>query len=410
MAPDMEKMRLLPAKPVLTGAGILMVLGIGAFALTLITGHPQRAWQAYLINFLFWSAISQGGLVFSAVMHLTRARWSGSLAGVAEAFSAFFPVSLVLFFGLFLGNDYLFPWLGQDLHGKEVWLNLPFLFFRDTIGLALLYSLGAAYVYSALGLKLVQANGGEATSKKFFGIFSWNSTDTEKNNKRMTVLSVLYILVFALVLSLVGYDLIMAMDPHWYSTLFGGYTFVKAFYVGLGGIIILAAALQLRNTDQTLFEKRQFLDIGRLFLAFCLVWADFFYCQFVVIWYGNIPEETAYIVERVMRAPYNALAWLVFAISFILPFLVLLNRKIKTVPKAMTVLCIVVLAGIWLEHLLLLGPALIGSGEGLPLGILDGVMALGFLGIMASALVLFLNRYPEIVTAAAKVMAEKETR
>ena len=410
MTPDMETSHLLPEKPVLIGSGILVVLGIGAFALLLVAGQPQRAWQAYLINFLFWSAISQGGLVFSAVMHLTRARWGGPLSGVAESFSAFFPVSFVLFLGLLLGGVHLFPWFGQDLHGKEVWLNLPFLFSRDGIGLILLYSLGAAYVYSALGTKLMQATGGGEISKKFFGILHWRSIDTVQTHKRMTVLAVLYILAFALVLSLIGYDLIMAMDPHWYSTLFGGYTFVKAFYIGLGGIIILAATLQLRNADRILFEKEQFLDIGRLFLAFCLVWADFFYCQLVVIWYGNIPEETTYIVERVMRAPYNALAWFVFAISFILPFLVLLNRKIKTVPKAMTVLCIVVLIGIWLEHLLLLGPALIGHGEGLPLGILDGVMALGFLGVMASALVLFLNQYPEIVTAAAKVMAEKETR
>ncbi len=110
--------------------GILAVIGIASFAILLSGGHPERAWQAYLINFLFWSAISQGALVFSAVMHLTRARWSRPLAGVAESFTAFFPISLLLFLGLFAGRSYLFPWLEMDLHGKEVWLNLPFLFTR----------------------------------------------------------------------------------------------------------------------------------------------------------------------------------------------------------------------------------------------------------------------------------------
>jgi len=228
--------------------------------------------------------------------------------------------------------------------------------------------------------------------------------------ERMTPLAVIYILVFTLVLSLLGYDLVMAMDPHWYSTLFGAYTFVKAFYIGLGGIIILAAAIHLRNGESSPFEKKQFLDIGRLFLAFCLLWADFFYCQLVVIWYGNISEETAYVIERTMRAPYGKLAWGVFAVCFIFPFLILINRKIKTMPKAMIVLCAVVLVGIWLEHLLLIGPALSGHDGGLPIGIWDVGMFLGFLGMMAWTLVLFLDRHPAIVTAAAASTAEKEAR
>jgi hypothetical protein len=311
---------------------------------------------------------------------------------VAESFTAFFPISFVLFLGLFLGREHIFPWLGMDLHGKETWLNLPFLFTRDGLALIILYVLGFAYVRSAMEAKRA------------------GNSDADKPEGRMTPLAVLYILAFTLVLSLVGYDLVMAMDPHWYSTLFGGYTFVKAFYVGLGGIIILAAVLHLRSGENSPFEKKQFLDIGKLFLAFCLLWADFFYCQFVVIWYGNIPEETAYVIERTMRAPYGGLAWGVFVVCFILPFLVLLNRKIKTMSRAMIVLCTVVLVGIWLEHLLLIGPALSGHGDGLPLGIWDAGIFVGFLGVMSWSLVLFLSRYPEIVTGAGTAAADKEAR
>jgi len=390
MMPDSRNKGTLPGKKLGPVCAILALLGMVSFVALHLSGHPERAWQAYLINFLFWSAIAQGALVFSAVMHLTRARWSGSLAGVAESFAAFFPVSFVLFCGLFLGRTHLFPWLEMDLHGKEAWLNLPFLFTRDALGLIILYMIGFAYVLSRLRRKAQRDSGAGGPQG------------------RMTALAVLYILAFTLVLSLLGYDLVMALDPHWYSTLFGGYTFVKSFYVGLGGIIILAAALHLRNGEKSPFEKKQFLDIGKLFLAFCLLWADFFYCQFVVIWYGNISEETAYVIERTMRAPYGGLAWGVFAVCFILPFLVLLNRKIKTMPGAMIVLCAVVLVGIWLEHLLLIGPALAGHDGGLPLGIWDAGMFLGFLGIMAWALILFHSRYPEIVPAAGAATVEEE--
>lgn len=137
--------------------------------------------------------------------------------------------------------------------------------------------------------------------------------------------------------------------------------------------------------------------MGKLFFGFCLVWADFFYCQLVVIWYGNIPEESAYVIERVVASPYNPLAWSVFLAGFVLPFFILLNRNIKTRPVPMIVLCTVVLVSIWLEHLLLVGPALFPHGTVLPLGISDGFISLGFLGLMMLAISSFLNRFPQLV-------------
>jgi hypothetical protein len=148
----------------------------------------------------------------------------------------------------------------------------------------------------------------------------------------------------------------MSMDPHWFSTLFGAYTFVKAIYVGFGALIILAAVLHLSPATDSGLQSGQFHDIGKLFFAFGLVWADFFYAQLVVIWYGNIPEETAYVIERVMLAPWQGPWPGRFRVCFVAPFLILLNKKIKTVPAAMMVICGVVIAGMWLEHFLLLGP------------------------------------------------------
>ena len=82
----------------------LVTVGAVTFLVQLFTRHPERAWQAYFINFLLWSAIAQGGLLFSVVMHVTKARWSGPLASIAESFTAFFPISFLLFLGLYLGK------------------------------------------------------------------------------------------------------------------------------------------------------------------------------------------------------------------------------------------------------------------------------------------------------------------
>lgn len=374
-----------------------MIIGALTFIVQAAGDHPEKAWQAYLINFLLFSAISQGGLLFSIVMNTTGARWSRLLSGVSESFAAFFPVSFVLFLILFIGKAHIFPWLEINLHGKEVWLNLPFLFIRNLIGLFILYALGFAYLYHALWFKLPCGRGRSGISGLLGRRWQQQSADFRKYRRRMTVYGNLYILAFTLVLSMIGFDLVMSMDPHWYSTLFGAYTFVKAFYVGLGGVIILASLLHLHPKVDFSLPASSFHDIGKLLFAFCMLWGDFFYVQLVVIWYGNIPEETAYVIQRTQTAPWNALAWTVFMVGFIFPFLILINKRIKTLPKAMSVICAGVIVSIWLEHYLLLGPIYRPSAVRLPLQITDGLISLGFLGLMVASVAIFLNQFPEVL-------------
>ena len=156
----------------------LAVIGLTAFMVQLTGANPDRAWQAYLINFLLWSAVAQGGLLFSTVTHVTKARWSKPIQDIAESFVAFFPFSLALFLLLFLGRESIFPWLHHELHGKESWLNIPFLFSRDLIGLLVLYGLGMAYVYYALRLRLV-ATLEEGRLRTFF-LRKWTGSEQEQ--------------------------------------------------------------------------------------------------------------------------------------------------------------------------------------------------------------------------------------
>ena len=378
---------------------ILVGIGVVTFIVGLASQHPERAWQAYLINFLLWSAIAQGAVLFSAVMHMTNARWTGPLSGLSESFTAFFPISYVLFLILFLGKTHLFPWLHEDLHGKEVWLNVPFLFTRDCIGLLILYVLGFGYLYNALQLKLDPTQPRGKLRQSIFEAWQRNRHKPEEIKRRMTIWGGFYILAFALVLSLIGFDLVMSMDPHWISTLFGAYHFVKAFFIGLGALIILASIIRFRHGEASGLKANHFHDVGKLFFAFCLLWADFFYVQLMVIYYGNIPEETHYVIVRTMLAPWNKLAWTVFIVCFIGPFFILLNKRIKTRPIFMMILCSIVIIGIWLEHLLLLGPALSHEAQTIPLSISDGLISLGFLGLMVIAVGYFLNVFPEAILA-----------
>lgn len=376
---------------------VLAAAGGAVFVIQITAGATARAWQSYLINLLLFAAIAHGALLFSTLMHTVGAKWSGPLADLAEAFTAFFPVSFVLFLILFVGQGHVFPWLHHDLHGKEVWLNVPFMLARDMAGLFLLYGFGFAYLYHALYFKLKDRGAGGPMASRLLKRWQASPPDEKRYKSRRTTFGLLYMLTFAFVLSLLGYDLVMAADPHWYSTLFGAYSFVKSIYVGFGALIILAALMHLSPHTNYRLKSSQFHDIGKLFFAFCLLWADFFYAQFVVIWYGNISEETAYIIERTMTAPWSALAWTVFGVCFIGPFLILINKKIKTIPSAMAVICAIIIVGMWLEHFLLIAPAFYPNATSLPLSWIDVGVGLGFMGLLTAALGYYLKQFPELL-------------
>ena len=174
----------------------MIVAGVAGFFALLLQGASDRAWQAFLMSFLLFSGMAQGGVLFSVVMHLTRAKWSKGVTPLAESFSAFFPVSLVFYVLLFLGREHVFPWLHHDLHGKAVWLNLPFLFVRDVIGLGVLYGAGLFFVHQAMKCRRLTVE-----------------EDIEQVKKKMSLSGVMYAISFAIVVSLLSYDLIMATAP-----------------------------------------------------------------------------------------------------------------------------------------------------------------------------------------------------
>ncbi len=389
-----EKKNIFILPALIAGAGFLFFI---FFAVT----HPQKAWLVYLTNLLFFTAISAGGLLFSTLMHFTKAKWSHRLAGVAESFTAFFPVSLILFILLFIGQSHIFTWIGVDLHGKGIWLNVPFLFARDFVAFLILYSLGFAYLFNSLMFRLKNAKKDTRLKDYLFKQFEKKPQDPETIKKRMTLFAGLYMFAFAMVLSLIGFDLVMSMDPHWYSTLFGAYSFIKAIYAGFGAIILLASILHLKQNNAFTLSSSKLRDMSTLFFGFSIVWGDFFYSQFVVIWYGNIPEETAYIIERTMTAPWSYLAWTVFIGCFIMPFIVLLSRKIKESPWCMIVVSTSVLTCLWVEHFLLLGPNYLKHSPGIPphipLGISDMIITLGFLALLICMVLIYFRQFPELL-------------
>ena len=390
-----------PAKTLRRVLWGLLLLGGATFLIAAYGPNRLRAWQIFLVNFLFWSGMAQGGLVFVAVYDLTRARWGEPVRTLALGMGGFLPVSFFLLFVLFAGAEILFPWARQPIPEKKMWLNLPFLFSRDAIGLLGLYSVALAYLYYSLrprvGAELVR-EGGRLPWTIALLVKGWRGEEAERERSRrfLATLAPLFIVCYGLVFSLLGFDWVMALDPQFYSTLFGAYFFMSSFYLGLAGTVITAALAQKRFGLEKIIGKSQFHDLGKFLLAFCMVTGDFLWSQYAVIWYGNLPEETGFIILRTKTAPWSPLAWAVLIIGFIGPFLVLLSRRAKENPVILGAVAFFIAVGLWLERYLLVVPSLSRSPE-LPLGWIELFISLGFLSAFLLTYLGFGARFQKIL-------------
>jgi len=271
--------------------GLVALSGALTFMQAIDGPGSPRAWQIFLVNFLFWSGISQAGVVFSAVLYVTGAQWGKPIRKIAEAMVAFLPLSVLLFPVLLWGLDILFPWIHGPitrLHGaiaeeRALWLHAPFHVVRDGIALLLLAGLSLVFVYYSLV-------GRERTAR---------------------LLSPILLILYGVVYTLLAFDLVMALDPHWISTLFGWYFFVGNFLAGLAAIAILVVLIHRYFALEGRITPSLFHDLGKLIFGFSLFWVYLFWSQYLTIWYGNLPEETEYIIIRVKEFPWVYLSWLI---------------------------------------------------------------------------------------------------
>lgn len=366
-----------------------ILAGLLAFLWGVTGPAALRAWQAYLINFVYWTGLSFGAVLFVAVLNMTNAVWGRPLKRLAEALGTFLPASFILFWVLYFGKDEIFPWIKDPIPEQQSWLNPGFLFARNGVGLFLFTAFSLALIYYSVkgdkqAVRLSTEAPADVSTQEAKEGFCWRA---------QRALSPVIGILYAFVLSLLAFDLIMSLDPHWYSTLFGAYYFMGSFYLALAALYFLS--FLGRNTFglREIIHPHHLHDLGKLVFAFCIFTGYLFYVQFLVIWYGNLPEETRYVILRVKLTPWEPLAWIVLATTFVIPFLLLLRRKIKMAPLPMMILSGIILAGMWVERFLLIAPS-IWEGEGIPLGFLEILITGGFVGIMGLGMILFLERVP----------------
>jgi hypothetical protein len=378
------------------------VTGLAAFVVGLVIDAP-RAWGVLLVNFLFWSGLGHAGVAFSAMFQATSARWARPLKRVAEATIAFLPVSALLLTALLVSVATWVPWMHEPIAHKQAWLNAPFLIARQVLGLVLLGGVSLAYVYASVrpDVGLLHESGrsiSPALARWCLG--GWRGLDAERriSQQRQSRLAPALLIVYAVVLSLQAFDFVMALDPHWVSTLAGGYFFIGNLYIGVAFLAVATVWIGSRPELKAYVGPEHLYDVGRMMLGFCMLWAYLFWAQYLVIWYGDLPEETAFVAHRTVDSPWAPLAWVVLVAAFAVPFLMLLSREIKRHAGGLLTVAVIALTAMWLERFVLVAPSL-WKGDRLPLGLVEVLVTAGVGALFVICYAAFLQRVPLLVIA-----------
>src|SRR3984957_1659835 len=187
-----------------TIAGAMILVGAIAFMLALFHGGAAIAWQAYLVNLLFFLGVAQGALVASAAFYLTQAKWGGSTPyRLGGGFGPFLWVGFFLFFGLYLGRSLIFPWVTHPIAQKAAWLNIPFLFARDGIGLGVMAAVSYAFV------RISRRDDSRA--------WTIATSEIEMPPHSIRVIAPIVAGLYAVVYTLIAFDLVMSLAPVWRS-------------------------------------------------------------------------------------------------------------------------------------------------------------------------------------------------
>lgn len=369
------------------GLWVLVALGVGTVVLAVLGIASQRIWISYLINFCFWSGMAQAGIVFSASYRLTNGRWGETIRRVSEGFVLFVPLSILLFLVTFLGRASLWPWISHPIPAKAAWLNEPFFFTRVAVYFLFLSVLSLRYVAVSIrpDLGLLKEQGMARSSRMMNRLTrNWKGYEAEiaLRHTRLARFVPLILIAYGVVYTFVGFDLVMTLDPHWYSSLYGWLYMVHSFDAGVAGTIIVAILARKYFDLKENVSTAQFYDVSRLLMGLCMLAGGFYWGQYITIWYGNLGEEISRLIVRFNEPPWPVFQWAVIILLYFFPIAVFLSRRIKERPRALLIIAMIILAANWFYQFVEIAPS-IWHEETVPLGLADIAMTASFVGMVA---------------------------
>lgn len=314
-----------------------IALGIGGIATIVILvaalvfpGYRQMALRGWLLGFIFWGGLCFGSIGILLLQYLTGGAWGVVIRRVAEAASRTLWIVALLFLPIMFGVGSMYEWTHPEpydliLAHKAPYLNVTFWVVRAV----LYFVIFGVMVYL---LNMWSAQQDQAASYE----------EAANYLGRATAFSGPTMVVFVLTVTFATVDWVMSLDPHWFSTIWGLLFVVGWALSSFSFAVIILAYFFYRAPMNRVLGKRHFHDIGKLMLALVMVWAYFNFSQYLIIWSGNLPEETTWYVTR-QQGGWGVIGLVLIVLHFAFPFLVLLNREIKRNPKWLARLAIFIL-------------------------------------------------------------------
>jgi hypothetical protein len=333
---------------------VVAAAGLAGWLLAFTISDTARVWRALLVNFLYFTNLSAGLVMWSPTLVLTRGNWAGRLERVPLAGMAFALPSIAVLAALWAGGPAWAPWVGNADIPWKTWLTWPAVFARDMGMLLIFWLVASIYVH-------------------------------RRRDSRPTKMAAWLVLTYIVVFSLLAFDLVLALALRWTSALFGWY-FIAAGMYAAACSWALAAAWQGVDRDRL-------QDLAKLVFVFSLITTYFMFCQLLTMWYENLPSDTVYAVPRMNFGPWRWVSWALIVSIYLGPLVLLLPVWAKRTRWWLGTLTAVLLGGLWVQTWWLVEPTF--SAFELPFGLAEGAGIVFLGGVLAAAFTLYAPALPE---------------
>jgi hypothetical protein len=309
----------------------------------------KHIWSTLVLMGVYFQGIVMANAFFQAATYVAYGGWHTVMKRVPEAIGMMLPVTGILLLlilavpNLIYGYHPVYEWTNKAIvasdpimQAKVSYLNLPFFFVRFAFFVGILTYL--AYLMRKNSLLEDQ----HEDLKYYKSNLKWAS---------------LFLVFFAVYILVMAWDWVMSIDAHWYSTMYGWYTFASNWVNGIAALTLVVLYLKKKGY-LTVVNNSHLHDLGLLMFAFSIFWTYVTFCQFMLIWYANIPEETEYF-----RLRYDHFMWLfygIFIINFLTPFLLLMSRDAKRKARTLAIAAVIIMIGHFIDYYLMVYPATIG--------------------------------------------------
>ena len=348
---------------------LFIMLGIGV--LGFIVGlyvDEARAWASVLQNAFFFLTLSLGAAVFISINRVANAGWDTAIRRVPEAMMSYLPLGTIAMLGLFFGRNSLYEGLrttfeynNKSMVFKNAWLSTPFFFSRMAVFLGL-------WILFAFLIR---------RESKFQDV-DGSLVHTAKIKRY----SAAFLAIFALTFTFASFDWLMSVEPLFYSTVYAFYVVAGLLLSGFASITVVVIVLR-RGGLLPGVNEHHLHNLGKLVFGFSTFWAYIWLCQYLLIYYANLPEETIYYLRRMQTPGWKLLFILNIFLNWLIPFALLLPRSVKRSDGWLLTACGFVLLGHWVDLYVMIFPAFEHAAM---VGLVDIALVIGFVSLFIQSI------------------------